>query len=180
MNSNTVFLDRDGILIEDKGYVFQVKDLHFLPGVKEGLAKLKALGCQLIVISNQAGVAREFFSEGDVETFHSAMNTQLTDKSKIDAFFYCPHHPTASKNDKDKACECRKPGTKLLQLASEKFAISQSIMVGDKKSDIDCAHNFGIKGIFVETRYGPCENADYICKNFTEVVEEIMNHFSLS
>lgn len=149
------FLDRDGVLIFDSGYVFKADDLQILPGVPETLKKLQDLGYLLIVISNQAGVARGYFGEEDVKLFHKELAKKIEAQSgaKIDAFYYCPHHPEAKVLEYKQACECRKPGTAMLKQAQNDFAIDmeKSFFVGDRSSDIDCAINGKVKGFQIHS-----------------------------
>lgn len=149
------FLDRDGVLIHDSGYVFKVDDLEILPDVPETLKSLQDQGYLLIVISNQAGVARGYFGESDVKAFHKALAQRIEESSgaKIDAFYYCPHHPEAKVPEYRKACECRKPGIAMLLEAARDFGIDweKSFFVGDRSSDIDCAIKAKIRGFQIHS-----------------------------
>jgi D-glycero-D-manno-heptose 1,7-bisphosphate phosphatase len=149
------FLDRDGVLIVDSGYVFRSEDLIILPGVPMTLKALQDRGYLLIVISNQAGVARGYFGEDDVRAFHRELGARIEALSgaKINAFYYCPHHPEAKVLEYKKTCDCRKPGTALLTEAGRDFAIdwSKSFLVGDRSSDIECAFNGNIKGFQIQS-----------------------------
>lgn len=144
------FLDRDGVLIHDSGYVFRIEDLRILAGVPETLRSLQDQGFLLIVVSNQAGVARGYFGEDEVKAFHGELARRIQEISgaRIDAFYYCPHHPEAKVPAYRKICECRKPGTAMLAQAGREFAIDwdRSFFVGDRSSDIDCAINAKIRG----------------------------------
>ncbi len=147
------FLDRDGVLIRDHGYVYQPKDLEILPGVYQGLKLLKERGYWLILVSNQSGVARGLFTCQDVDTFHQALQAELAlhHAPLLDGLYYCPHHPEGSVAAFRKACTCRKPGIGLIEQATLDFPIdwSRSLLIGDKDSDIECAINAGIKGVQV-------------------------------
>lgn len=151
------FLDRDGVLVEDTGYAYKVEDLKVLPNVSHTLKKLQDLGYLLIVISNQAGVARGYFGEDDVGVFHKELARRVEAESgaKIDAFYFCPHHPQGSVAVYARSCDCRKPGIALLTQASKDFAIDwdSSFFVGDRSSDIDCAINAKIRGFQIESGY---------------------------
>src|SRR5690606_24976052 len=107
------------------------------------------------VISNQAGVARGYFGEDDVRTFHKELARQIESATgaKIDAFYYCPHHPEAKVPEYRQACECRKPGIAMLQAAGRDFSIDWegSFFVGDRSSDIDCAIKAGIRGFQIHS-----------------------------
>jgi len=151
------FLDRDGVLVEDTGYAYKIEDLILLPEVSKTLKILQDQGYLLIVISNQGGVARGFFSEEDVKVFHKELSRQITAESgaSIDAFYFCPHHPAGSVTAYAKVCDCRKPGIAMLEQAGKDFAIDweKSFFVGDRASDIDCAINAGIRGFQIASAY---------------------------
>ncbi len=153
----TAFLDRDGVLVEDTGYVYKTEGLILLPLVAQTLKQLQDRGYLLIVITNQAGVARGFFNEDHVKTFHQELARRVEAESgaKIDAFYYCPHHPFGEVPAYAKTCNCRKPGTALLEQAGKDFAIDwqKSFFVGDRATDIDCAINAKIRGFQISSRY---------------------------
>ncbi|MBC7659603.1 MAG: HAD family hydrolase [Chitinophagaceae bacterium] len=169
------FLDRDGVLIKDTGYAFQVDDLHVLPGVADTLKELQKRGFLLIVISNQAGVARGYFSEDDVKIFHQELSKQIEASSgaKIDAFYYCPHHPQGTVKSYAIECDCRKPGTALLKEAARAFHIDweKSFFVGDRSSDIECAINARIRGFQIfSDQYVMHENPHANIKALSDVL----------
>jgi D-glycero-D-manno-heptose 1,7-bisphosphate phosphatase len=149
------FLDRDGVLIRDHGYVYRPEDLEILPGVLEALRWLKERGYLLIAVTNQSGVARSYFTLEDVERFHVALQEQLRSELGfgLDGIYVCPHHPDASDFMYAIVCQCRKPSTGLLEQAAEDFEIdwTRSFLVGDKASDMECARRAGIPGIQVLT-----------------------------
>lgn len=151
------FLDRDGVLVEDTGYAYKIEDLKVLPAVSQTLKELQDRGYLLIVISNQAGVARGYFGEEDVKVFHKELARRIEAESgaKIDAFYFCPHHPQGTIAAYAQSCDCRKPGIALLTQASLDFAIDwdKSFFVGDRSSDIDCAINAKIRGFQIESGY---------------------------
>lgn len=146
------FFDRDNTLIQDKGYTYKTNDLKFLPGVIRGLQYLNNRNIRIIVITNQSGIARGYFKLSDVKKFHKFMNKQLLKKnSKIDDFFICGCHPDFSKNK----CLCRKPSAYMLNLALKKWKLkkSETIMMGDKKSDNQASKAAGIKFIYKKKNY---------------------------
>ena len=148
-----IFLDRDGVLNEDKGYAFSITDLRIPSDVPGTLAKLKQLGYLLVVVSNQSGIARGYYQLSDVHAFHDAMQSELKRLSgvKLDTFYICPHHPEGEIAELRKQCDCRKPGTKMIHDAVKDFNIdlSKSYLIGDKPSDIECAIRANIPGIQV-------------------------------
>lgn len=144
-----VFLDRDGTINLDRGYTHKPDDLVFLPHVPEAIRTINDAGWLVIVISNQAGVARGYYGTEQVNLFHAEINARLQAfGAHIDAFYFCPHHPEGVVQGLARDCDCRKPGTALFDQASHDWAIDlgRSAMVGDKSSDILAARNFGLKG----------------------------------
>lgn len=130
-----IFLDRDGVLIEDKGYVHRVGDIEILPGIQHALADLKLCDWLLVVVTNQSGIGRELFTEDDYELVAAHLKAELP---QVDAWIHCPHSPTFG-------CECRKPKPGMLLAAAKQFDIdlSRSITVGDKLSDVEAGHAAG-------------------------------------
>jgi len=148
-----IFLDRDGVLVRDKDYVYKVADLEILPGVPSALKSLRAKGFLLISVTNQSGIGRGYYSLADTFEFHRALQSQLAKSAEttIDAFYICPHHPEASVKEYRVACSCRKPGPQMVLDAAKDWDIdlAGSYFVGDKTSDIDCAIAAGVRGIQV-------------------------------
>jgi D-glycero-D-manno-heptose 1,7-bisphosphate phosphatase len=142
------FLDRDGVLNIDHGYVHQLDQLDIVARASEAVRVLNEAGYLVIVITNQSGVARGLYGEEDVRRFNDELARRLDlDRARIDAFYYCPHHPSGSVAAYAISCDCRKPKPGLLQRAAKDFAIdrSRSFLIGDKDSDIEAAAAFGIK-----------------------------------
>ncbi|WP_457568529.1 D-glycero-alpha-D-manno-heptose-1,7-bisphosphate 7-phosphatase [Desulfurobacterium sp.] len=140
-----VFLDRDNTLIEDEGYIHEPEKVKLLPGVGEGLKVLKDAGFLLIVISNQSGIGRGYFTEADFHAVNEKLNQLLKPYgTKIDDFFFCPHRP-------DEMCNCRKPKIELFLKAARKWNINleESFMIGDKPSDIEAGINAGCRESFM-------------------------------
>lgn len=153
----TVFLDRDGTINVEKNYLYRPEEFEFIPKVPEAIARLNNAGYQVIVVSNQAGVARGYYAEDDVIKLHQYVNEQLSKyKAHIDGFYYCPHHPDAGIGKYKMKCHCRKPGTGLFEKACEDFDvdIEDSWMIGDNVGDIKAGNNFHLKTILVRTGYG--------------------------
>lgn len=152
-----VFLDRDGTLNEEVHYLHKPSDLVLLPGVGEALRTLKEAGYRLVVVTNQAGVARGYYGEEDVKNLHAYMNRILTPQgAAIDAYYYCPHHPEHGIGAYKRTCRCRKPGTGMFERAAERFDVDKahSFMIGDKLLDVEAGRNFGLTTILVGTGYG--------------------------
>ena len=146
-----IFLDRDGVLNEDRGYVYRPKDLTWCKGAMDALVQLAAADFLLIVVTNQSGVARGYYREEDVIAFHAAMQLQLSSARgiELDAFYYCPHHPQGTVTGFTKVCTCRKPQPGLLNQARRDFSISlkDSWMVGDKPTDVLCGQQLKLSTI---------------------------------
>jgi D-glycero-D-manno-heptose 1,7-bisphosphate phosphatase len=152
-----VFLDRDGTLNLDKGYVHCIEDWEWIPGAIDALVALRKAGFLVIVVTNQAGIARGYYGEGEVNNLHEKINQELQQHGgQIDGFYHCPHHPEFSA-----ACECRKPKPGLIHEACRDFSIdlSRSWLVGDKASDIQAGLAAGVKSILVLTGYGNNDRA---------------------
>jgi len=140
-----VFLDRDGTLNEDHGYVTTPDQLVVFPGVPMALARLNYLGVRVILITNQSAIGRGFMTAQDFQRIHQKLEDLLhAHEGTIDAVYYCPHHP---KED----CACRKPNIALIQQAAEHFTLDLSLcyFVGDKSSDLEAAHRAGVPGVLV-------------------------------
>lgn len=144
------FLDRDGVLNVDHGYVHQPERLEWVPGAPEAVRLLNQAGIPVIVITNQSGIARGYFREADVQQFHAHMQDELRARgARVDAFYYCPHHPQGTVTAFAFVCDCRKPKPGLLEQAAHDFAIDRkrSFLIGDKDDDVAAAHAFGVRGI---------------------------------
>lgn len=181
MNSTrpAVFLDRDGVLTKEKGYVTELPQMELFPYAAECVHRIKEKGFWTIVVTNQSGVARGLFSEDELHK----MNRFLLDKTGIDAVYYCPHHPQGIATRYAKVCSCRKPETGMLDTACKDFPIDMktSYMVGDRASDILMGQKAGLKTILLESGYGTAcmETAvtpDYICNDLRDVLEILSCH----
>ena len=144
-----VFFDRDGVLNIDVNYLYKIEDFCWIAGAKETIKYYNTKGYYVFVVTNQSGVARGYYSEDDVTKLHNWMQTQLSlVGAHIDEFSHCPHHPDGIVEKYKLACECRKPQPGLLQNALNKWPVDKenSLLIGDKLSDIQAAEAAGIKG----------------------------------
>jgi D-glycero-D-manno-heptose 1,7-bisphosphate phosphatase len=152
-----VFLDRDGTINQEVEYLHRPEDLVILPGVADALSRLKAQGFKLVVVTNQAGVARGYYKEEDVVSLHHTLNQLLSkEDAVIDQFFYCPHHPVHGIGEYKKECHCRKPETGMFEMAEAYFSVDKahSYMIGDKLLDTEAGRRYGVNSILVGTGYG--------------------------
>jgi len=169
--NKAVFLDRDGTLNVEKEYVHRIEDWEWIPGAIDALVSLKKAGFLVIVVTNQAGIARGYYTDAEVNYLHARINEELKGyDAMIDAFYHCPHHPEFNGE-----CKCRKPMPGMIYQAQLDFgiALERSWFVGDKASDIYAGLSAGVKPILVSTGYGKKERAllsDSII-NSTDILE---------
>lgn len=152
-----IFLDRDGTLNEEVHYLHRKEDIKLLPGVPQAIRMLREKGYKIVVVTNQAGIARGYYQESDVEELHAFMNEMLRQQGAwIDAFFYCPHHPEHGIGKYKKLCHCRKPDIGMFEMAEQYLPVDKahSWMIGDKRIDVEAGRNFGLKTVLVGTGYG--------------------------
>ena len=170
VKSRALFLDRDGVINIDHGYVCKIEDFQFVDGIFEVLKKYQKLGFLLIVVTNQSGIGRGYYSSEDFKTVTDWMLDILEKKDIfIDEVFHCNHEP-------DSGCKCRKPAPGMLFEACEKFDIDMenSWMIGDKKSDIDAAHNAGVKNtILISSDCSDKKGATYCINSILETIDII-------
>jgi len=151
-----VFLDRDGTINREVNYLSSPQQLELLPGAIEGLRMLREAGFKLVVVTNQAGVARGYFGEEDVRRIHRRLEGLLSaGGAGVDAFYYCPHHPDG-KGDYRKVCPNRKPGTGMFERAAADLGLDlgNSFIVGDNVTDLIPGEQLGCRTVLVRTGYG--------------------------
>jgi D-glycero-D-manno-heptose 1,7-bisphosphate phosphatase len=171
----TVFIDRDGTLIEEVNFLHRVEDLRYFSFMDEAIRLLKEKGFLVIVVTNQSGINRKIYTEAQMHTIHAQIQKDLTDK--IDAFYFCPHLP-------NEGCACRKPKLGMIESACTDFAIDleNSWMIGDKKLDVELGLNAGIKPILVLTGYGKKHleklksKPDFVAENLLDAVKVILEN----
>jgi D-glycero-D-manno-heptose 1,7-bisphosphate phosphatase len=152
-----VFIDRDGTLSEEVGYINHPSRFRLFPYAAPAIKLLNESGWLAIVTTNQAGVARGYFSEDMIQTVHAAMTGELErDGAQLDAIYYCAHHPSVGEAPYRFDCDCRKPKPGLISRAAREFEIdlAASWMVGDRYSDVELARNAGVNSAFVLSGYG--------------------------
>jgi D-glycero-D-manno-heptose 1,7-bisphosphate phosphatase len=182
--SKAVFLDRDGTIIEDSGYINSPEQIKFIPGSIEAIRKLNDAGYKVVIISNQAGIARGLLTEDMLQTIDKIIHRQiLSGGGHIDASYYCPHHPEHGAYPYKQVCECRKPHPGLIKRAvrDQALELAGSFMVGDKPSDVETGQRAGVKTVFVRTGHGReeekklKEKPDHSADNLAEAVRWILN-----
>jgi D-glycero-D-manno-heptose 1,7-bisphosphate phosphatase len=158
MKKAAVFVDRDGTINEQLGYLNHVSRFKLLPGVSEAIRLLNDRGFLVVVVTNQSGVARGFYPLDLVHEVHALLKKELKEEADamVDAILFCPHFAQGSVPEFSIDCKCRKPKTGLIDQARALFDIdlSRSFMVGDMCSDVEFANRAGIKGVMVKTGYG--------------------------
>ena len=146
--NKAIFLDRDGVINKEIGHVFQVENFVLTDEIIPALKKLQAAGYIFIVVTNQSGIAKDLYTQSDVETVHKHMLSLLNKNDiHISEIYYCTHHPDVE------PCTCRKPDSGMLEKGIARFNIDvkQSYMIGDKERDIQAAEKAGVKGIHIES-----------------------------
>ena len=182
-----VFLDRDGTLIEEVGYLDRLERVAFFPWTIDTIRALNRVGLATVLISNQSGVARGFFTEDVVDDVHRHIAAMLAaGGARLDAYYYCPHHPDGKVPGYACVCECRKPNRGLVDRATRELGIdpARSFVVGDRWLDVGLARTIGGRGILVRTGYGATEerrppqhlSADAVVDNLAGAASWILRH----
>ena len=154
MAKPAIFIDRDGTLNVEKNYLHKWEEWEWIHGAVEAIKRFNTAGYLVIVTSNQAGVARGLYSEGDIDALHRQADADLQRQGgHINAYYYCPHHP---EHGDVRDCECRKPAPGMLLKAAlaHNIDLLHSYIIGDKISDVEAGLNCGVTPILVETGYG--------------------------
>jgi D-glycero-D-manno-heptose 1,7-bisphosphate phosphatase len=177
-----LFLDRDGVLNVDTRYAHKTDELELTPGATEALALAVDAGMRLVVVTNQGGIALNYYSEEDMHAFNRELARRLAEASnnhvQIAAFYHCPHHPRSEHTELAGDCDCRKPAPGMIRQAALDFPdidLSRSWMIGDKPSDIDAARNAGLAGaVQVAGNYGIHPEPDHTCQTLREAVTYVV------
>lgn len=157
MTNVAVFMDRDGTISEEVGYVNHLSRYQVYPWTAQAIRNFNEAGLKAIVVTNQAGVARGYFSEELVQQVHRKLQAEMAAAgARFDAIYYCPHHPSVGELPYRQSCSCRKPKTGMLEQAAKEFDLDLSCcyVVGDRYGDIELAHNAGTHSVFVLSGYG--------------------------
>ncbi|MBR3601196.1 MAG: HAD family hydrolase [Lachnospiraceae bacterium] len=178
MKKPVVFLDRDGVLTVEKGYILPLEEVECYPFVKKCIEEIHQKGYLAIVVTNQGAVARGYFTEEKLIYLHEQIKREIN----VDAIYYCPHHKEGKVEKYAVDCNCRKPKLGMIEQACNQFEIDMenSYMVGDRASDIELGKNAGVKTILVESGYGSKKmeydiQADFTVEDLREAVKIIEN-----
>jgi histidinol-phosphate phosphatase family protein len=179
-----VFLDRDGTINREVDVLRRLKQLRILPGVSRAIAALNRLGFLVVVVTNQPVIARGWITKNELDEIHAILIRRLKKGgAKIDAVYYCPHHPQANLERYRMRCRCRKPNIGMVMKAVKKFKIDvkKSFMVGDSTRDILTGKRAGLKTILVMTGYAGKDGkyavkADFVAKNLLGAVKIIKKY----
>jgi D-glycero-D-manno-heptose 1,7-bisphosphate phosphatase len=172
-----VFLDRDGTINRDRGFVHRPEDFEFVPKAAESIRRLNRKGFAVVVVTNQSGVGRGLYTEEDVENLHRYVNARLREEgARIDRFYFCPHHPGATLLEYRRRCACRKPEPGMILRAMRELDIGAegSYLIGDMIRDIQAGNRAGVKTILIaegESESGaPDSRPDYRVSSLAEAV----------
>ncbi|HSL23150.1 MAG TPA: HAD-IIIA family hydrolase [Vicinamibacterales bacterium] len=157
-----VFLDRDGTIVEEAGYIDRLERLKLFPWSLDAVRLLNRGGFRVVVVTNQAGVAYGYFDEAFVRGVHDHLDAQLrASGAEVDGFYYCPHHPEAPLPEYRQPCDCRKPAPGLFLRAAREhdLDLARSYAVGDRWRDVEAARNAGVIPVLVRSGYGASEAA---------------------
>jgi D-glycero-D-manno-heptose 1,7-bisphosphate phosphatase len=182
-----VFLDRDGTINEQMGYINHIDRFHLLEGVTDAIRRLNIAGIPVVVVTNQSGLARGYFPESLLQEVHQKMELLLADgNAHVDGIYVCPHHPEAREARFRIDCDCRKPKNGLFVRAAREMELdlANSYVVGDRWSDLKAAASCGARGILVLTGYGRGDyeyigprqqiQPHYVAENLQEAVDWIL------
>ena len=187
MKRPAVFIDRDGTISEEVGYVNHPSRYRVFPYAAEAIKLLNDAGRLAVLVTNQAGVARGYFAEGLISEVHAALAREMErGGARLDAVYYCPHHPAVGEPPYRLDCDCRKPRPGLIRRAADELSVdlSASWMIGDRYGDVELARNAGLRSAFVLSGYGRGEweyqrtrwphQPDLVAEDLLEAVREIL------
>ena len=174
---DAIFLDRDGVIIEDIGYVCSWDKVTFLPGVLNFMRKINELKIKIFIITNQSGIGRGFFSLDEFIEFNKLFIDNLKKQNiEVKKVYFCPHHPIKGKGIYRISCSCRKPNPGMIQTALSEYNLNpqRCILIGDKKTDILASQNAGLyKSFLIQDNISLSEKHYKLYKNFSSVIKFI-------
>lgn len=187
MGDKAFFLDRDGTLMENRGYTCHHREVKYLPGTFDVLRRIQGAGYRLVVVTNQSAVARGICTEEEVRVLHQRMHLRMKEEGvHFSGFFFCPYHPEATVNQYRRVSEDRKPGTGMLLRAAAELGIdrSRSYMVGDNVTDIIAGKAAGCRTVLVTTGHGLKSletirqqriHVDHVCTDLPSMVAALID-----
>jgi D-glycero-D-manno-heptose 1,7-bisphosphate phosphatase len=189
MRRPAVFLDRDGTIIEERGYLERLEHLSIFPWTGDAIRLLKRAGFATVVITNQSAIARGLIDETFLNHLHRTIDARLDSSGGIDRYYFCPHFPEAKIERYRQACACRKPAPGMIEQACREMDLdpAQSVMVGDRWLDVACGRAAGTRTVLVRSGHGSSEadtappagvQADAILNNLMEAVGWILRSSS--
>jgi len=178
-----LFLDRDGVLNVDHSYVFKIEDMELMPGVVEGLTKAAKAGFRLVIVTNQGGIALDYYTEAQMHAFNEELSARILAQSSgaavIDGAYFCPHHPRSEDPMMSIDCDCRKPAPGMINQALGDFPDidpKQSWMIGDKAADIDCGRAAGLSGaVQILGNYPAHQSPDAAFEHVGQAIDYILS-----
>jgi D-glycero-D-manno-heptose 1,7-bisphosphate phosphatase len=171
MSQKALFLDRDGVINIEKNYLYKIEDFEFMDGIFELCHYFQKLDYKIFVVTNQSGIARNYYSESDFQTLTTWMISAFKEQGiVVDKVYHCPHHPDISG-----VCSCRKPKPGMLLEAIKSFDIDaeNSVLVGDKERDIDAAIAAGLNKTYLFSEELTSSKATKIVNHLKEIIEVI-------
>ncbi|MBI2067935.1 MAG: HAD family hydrolase [Deltaproteobacteria bacterium] len=174
-----VFLDRDGTINVDRGYVYRIDQFEFIPGAVEAMRRLTENQIAIYIVTNQAGIGLGLYTEEDFWGLTRHMLGTLAQNGvRVEQVFFCPHHPEATLEQYRQKCGCRKPETGLFEAVLKEYPKERLTLVGDKKSDIEAGQRLGIRTYLVETGYGAEHKnqvrADFVAPDLKTAVDHLL------
>jgi D-glycero-D-manno-heptose 1,7-bisphosphate phosphatase len=177
-----VFLDRDGTLIVERGYITVPDDVELIPGAAAAVARLRDAGWKVFVVTNQGAVAKGMITEDELGLIHFRMVSLLAEQgAELDGVYYCPHHPDGDQIQYSVECDCRKPRPGLLERAAGEHGIdlSESVIIGDTLRDLEAGRGAGSRGVLVLTGHGAQtaaeeHGADHVAPNLVAAVDWLL------
>jgi D,D-heptose 1,7-bisphosphate phosphatase len=185
-NNRAVFIDRDGTINKDTHFTYKTKDLEFLPGVIEFFKELSALPLEIIIVSNQAGIAFDYFKQNHMSKFNKKLREKIKkSKGRIDAFYFCPHFEPKHLPSEEPPCECSKPAPGMLLDAAKDFELDleKSYLIGDKLTDTEAGNKVKCKTILISqddsinNKINDENRPNHIVNNFIEAVKIVKSDF---
>ena len=186
-----VFIDRDGTMSEERGYIDRLELLEIFPWTTDAIRLLNRAGFAVVVVTNQSAIGRGIIDEPFLQTVHDAIDRHLAPAgARVDRYYFCPHHPEAKLSAYRAVCRCRKPEPGMLEQATRELGLdpARSFMVGDRLIDVACGHAAGVRSLLVRSGHSAhsgeappgLSNPDAILNNLMEAVGWILRSSSLS